>query len=278
MAVIVTNVPPDNSTDASFRIWTKSISDSFITGGWVAGTDTGQINFATVTRPITATASQGYSIFRMNDSLQATAPCFVKLEYGSNGSTGYWAIWYTVGTGTDGAGNLTGIVSSRNAVSITSQSSTPYYSYYSIDTNRVVAHFNSGLQGICMLCVERTHNSDGSDNNIGILYASNYNTAYSGVILTNGPATLATTQWYYCMPSSLTSLAFGSTVFIMPIRTWGQGETSPFLGIMAHYSVDLTPYNPIPIKMWDGITRPARPTGGTVTGVGTSGNIAMRYD
>jgi hypothetical protein len=97
-----------NSSDANFRAWGKSISDGLTSVGVIKTADTGQINWASVTAPASASnTSAGYEIRQLNDALQATSPYFFKIEYG-NGSTGNNPqIWVTVGHITDGAGTLT---------------------------------------------------------------------------------------------------------------------------------------------------------------------------
>ena len=91
----------------------STLHDWFVIG-LVQTSDTGQIDTATVTRPITAITA-GYETFRFNDSLQGIAPMFMKLEFGSGDNTPVTpAMWVTVGTGTDGAGTVTGIHDSAN--------------------------------------------------------------------------------------------------------------------------------------------------------------------
>lgn len=115
----------DFTSNANFRSWGSSISSSLVTCGLVLTSDTGQINWTTVTIPGTSasTTSFGYEIYRFSDTLQSTKPVFIKLEYGASsystsGGSNYWAwpvLWVTVGTGTNGAGTLTGTVSTRTA-------------------------------------------------------------------------------------------------------------------------------------------------------------------
>jgi hypothetical protein len=53
-----------------------------------------------------------YAVYRMADALQATAPIFMRITYGSgNFGTGtpVPAFWVTLGTGSNGAGVITGI-------------------------------------------------------------------------------------------------------------------------------------------------------------------------
>lgn len=101
-----------HTTDAEFRAWGSALAASMQACGLVQTSDTGQINWATVTRPGTNTAG-GYEIYRFNDALQGTYPIFIKIEYGTNTSTTQPQAWITVGTGTNGAGTLTGTTSTR---------------------------------------------------------------------------------------------------------------------------------------------------------------------
>jgi hypothetical protein len=107
MATTATTANATNATAAEFRAWAQFVHDVFANGSWVQTADTGQINLTTVGAPGAANTKMGYEVWRMDDSLQSTSPVFLKLAYGS-GSVGATApaIWFTVGSGTDGAGNL----------------------------------------------------------------------------------------------------------------------------------------------------------------------------
>lgn len=113
MAATTLNVSPYTATDAAFRAWGSAVSAGIAAAGWVQTSDTGQINWATVTGPGTVAQNvvAGYEIWRMNDSLQASYPVFLKLQYGSgpNSSGSYGKapnLTFAVGTASDGAGNL----------------------------------------------------------------------------------------------------------------------------------------------------------------------------
>lgn len=95
-----------NSTDAMFRAWAAFI-DAALALGLVNTADTGQVNLTTVVKPSAANASQGYKVYRTNDALTTI---YIKVEFGSGASAPYPAIWVTIGTGTDGAGTITGTV------------------------------------------------------------------------------------------------------------------------------------------------------------------------
>ena len=133
MAIASFSSKPISDTDANFRLWGSGLSDAIQAVGLVKTSDTGQINWLTVTRPTTANTMQGYEIFRFNDSLQGTAPIFIKLEYGS-GNYGVATPAYktTVGKGTDGAGNITSVLHVLTQTGSTSgNSSSDFLSYVS---------------------------------------------------------------------------------------------------------------------------------------------------
>lgn len=99
------------TTDAKFRAWTLAVSTAIQACGLTKTSDTGQIDHATVSRPTAANTKAGYEIYRFNDSLQATKPIFIRIDYGSAGQASGQnpSTWLTVGTATDGAGNISGV-------------------------------------------------------------------------------------------------------------------------------------------------------------------------
>lgn len=106
-------------TNAGFQAWGSAISAAIRACGFAATADTGQINWTTVASPTTNNAVAGYEIYAFNDTLQSTSPVYFKLSYGSgsyhaSSTNGYPQLLITVGTGTDGAGNLTGVTTSAN--------------------------------------------------------------------------------------------------------------------------------------------------------------------
>lgn len=84
-------------------------------GGWISAqldnlwpktSDTGQINWATVTaQNANADDYRGYEIRKSNDGLKDV---YLKIEYGSGYGWFSWSLKLTVGSGSDGAGTLTG--------------------------------------------------------------------------------------------------------------------------------------------------------------------------
>jgi hypothetical protein len=114
-----------NDTDAHFRTWVAAFIAAIVAGGWVQTADTGQINTGTVLAPLVVSTSQGYAIFRSNDSGGGLSEFYCKMEFGSGAvSATRPAVWITFGfQGTDGAGNLLSSInpiSTRTANTITS--------------------------------------------------------------------------------------------------------------------------------------------------------------
>lgn len=107
------------STNAQQAAWIEDFRQSLIDIGLVQTADSGQFTvgtYSTVSAGTNNTSGtydvDAYLIFRFNDALQATAPIFIKIEIckgGGSVSNGYSVVLrVTVGTGSDGVGNITG--------------------------------------------------------------------------------------------------------------------------------------------------------------------------
>lgn len=158
--------PVQHTTDAEFRAWGSELSDKLAAAGLIKHTDTGQIFWATVARPAVNTAA-GFEIWRFDDALQATAPIYLKIEYGTFSSATVPNIWLTVGTGTNGAGTLTGTVSDRNTVCFSGAVSAGNFpSYLCAAPNFVGLLWKSGSSGASggqgFFAVSRTFDTSGA--------------------------------------------------------------------------------------------------------------------
>ncbi len=99
--------PFSHASNADFRAWGLALSNCLTAAGLATAGDTGQINWASVNRPANLTAA-GYEIRYLNDSLHATKPCYIKIEFGTDNSTDWPAFWITVASATNGAGTVAG--------------------------------------------------------------------------------------------------------------------------------------------------------------------------
>ena len=228
---------PSNSTDALFRAWSKYIFDLMVTtGGWVQTGDTGQINFATVTAPAAVNTKQGYIVVRMADSLQATSPVFIRIDFGSGQSASASpGIWITIGTGSDGAGNITtkrfdGGAVAAATVSANTNSATASNSYGSADTNRVAC--GMFVQTTTVRCltfiIERSKDSAGADTGDGLLFYYNNQAANVNiqryVALTAAPQPVAEDGLQIILSNNNPSSFSGEVGIALPIPMKGYAQ------------------------------------------------------
>jgi hypothetical protein len=147
-----------HDSDANFRIWGKELSDKLqAMSGLTKTADTGQIDWTTVTRPGVSTDA-GYEVYYLNDSLHATAPIYIKFYYGTHGGTTQPRIKVEVGTGTNGAGTLTGITATARIINAAAAgSATSFNSYLCVTTGFIglvwkgAASFDGGFY-VCRSC------------------------------------------------------------------------------------------------------------------------------
>lgn len=162
-----------------FRAWGLELSNMLTTIGFIKSSDTGQINWASVTRPAVG-VSGGYEIRYMNDSLHGTAPIYVKLEYGTDAaSAAYPAMWITIGTASNGSGTITGTVIAREAFlgnSLVLDTTVVAKVSYACMSNGCVwfafktkVRVSSTFAAFCM-AIERTKDSSGTSTADGFVF------------------------------------------------------------------------------------------------------------
>lgn len=98
-----------NQSDAAFRLWGEALSLALTAVGITKVAGEPDINWGTVTVP--GTNTYVYEIREFTDALAATAPCKLKVEYGTGGTAGYCTVRITAGKTSNGSGALGGGVS-----------------------------------------------------------------------------------------------------------------------------------------------------------------------
>lgn len=169
MSVFTDSSVPGNLTDdATWQSWAQKTAALFEQAGLTKTPDTGQVDLTTATRPATNSYA-GYEIRKLNDSLAGTAPIFVKVEYGSGSTLGAPQMRFNFGTGTDGAGNLTGLGLATANVTMTQNGTAASGSASSTADDGVFAfcHPGTASQSIYALLIERFKDSDGTPNTKG---------------------------------------------------------------------------------------------------------------
>jgi hypothetical protein len=150
------------TTDAAFRVWGLAYNSKLASMGLVQTADTGQINWTTVLAATLANTVQGYEIWRFADTLQATAPVFLKIEYGSGALASAGSLWVQLGSGSNGAGGLTGVLSIRQQITAVA-TATAITHFWSGDTNRVaIAAVGAGATTSMLFSIERSVDAAGA--------------------------------------------------------------------------------------------------------------------
>lgn len=172
----------DTPAHSSIRAWAQFFEDTLVaTGGWIVTTDTGQTLPSALNGVGTANTKSGYRIYRMNDALQATYPVFMRIDFGGGINLGNSpGIWPTIGTGSNGAGVITGILWNGGSVAqppvLTGGNSITQVtnSYGSAALNRAsialfITSAGGGTAYPLIFTIGRTKDAQGSDTGDGLL-------------------------------------------------------------------------------------------------------------
>lgn len=175
MSSLIFGARLSNADTTLFRAWGSAVSTAL--GQMLTRvTQTGEINWTTVNAPVAATTFQGFEVYRLNDSLQSTAPLFFKFEYGSGGSSSTTAIRLTIGKSVDGNGTITSVL--QSAITVFSYNGTlPTSASNCYISNGDGSGFVFSLQpdldsragGFC--CVERSRNSQGQPTADALMFS-----------------------------------------------------------------------------------------------------------
>ena len=165
MASLIFGARLSNADTTLFRAWGSAVSAAL--GQMLTRvTQTGEINWATVNAPVATNTFQGFEVYRLNDSLQSTAPLFFKFEYGSAPSSAQLpAIKLTIGKSVDGSGSVSNVLQSAiNVLSGNNSASALSNCYISNGDGSgfvfsMQPDISSTIGGFC--CVERSRNSQG---------------------------------------------------------------------------------------------------------------------
>jgi len=137
----------DMTSDAGFRTIGSNMNAMLAATGLVQTSDTGQINWTTVTKPGAANTSAGYEIWQFTDSVGSI---YCKLEYGTGTNATQPGWWVTFGTGSNGSGTLTGYTTTRQETQpgfAASSTTTNFPSYACATTGAFWALIGVGASG-----------------------------------------------------------------------------------------------------------------------------------
>ena len=253
MAVTSFAVPGQITADADFRAWGQAISNALAAIGLVKAADTGQINWTTVIKPAGSSVVSGYEIWRFNDALQATAPVFFKIEYGSGAGTPWHSLWITVGTASDGIGNLSGAqIGTRKQIG-PSNVLPGATVYLSGATDRVGFVMLLGTSNGYGFSIERSKDASGNNTSTGICTYihsaySSYTNQEQFVPSIGVPPQVDTQAYAFCAPG-VTAVA-GTDVGLFPHFIYFGKLLNPRLGLITYMNSDIQPFIQIGVNMY----------------------------
>lgn len=277
----------------SFGLWIKTL---FLASAWVQTADTGQADWVATPAswtPVANTAA-GFNIFRMNDALAPTKPVFVKIESGVISNTSMVGIWVTVGTGSDGAGNITGIIFARAPTGfypVQFLGSTATY-VGSGDTDRIYMIFNAFTTSLnCHLSIERSKDANGANSGDGLLISAGIsgqdNKMRMAFAAFTGSQPPLETDGTAMLPISGSS-SYGANVGTWPIPYFNFGaKVNPGLNQLIYRTADISSQIPVLVTTYDGVAHTYLPLGHvyhSTTGQGimainrNSAGVMVRYE
>lgn len=250
------------TTDAKFRTWGSAVSAAILASGLTQTADTGQINWSTVSKPGATNTKAGYEIWRFNDTLQSTKPIYMRLDYGSSNvaSGNSPSTWLTVGTGTDGAGTITGVGMAVNqgVSSATSTSNTASFvgAAYSTSSGTATiiagltyngAPVHAGLWVVSRTCDGTTGTTDG--NGVWVYNGATPNSPQVGGASYTLTTNYAMAQLVASSPLKNASYSGGSTLYVAKNYALIPNPY-PINGALSYYTTDISPMSTFAASLW----------------------------
>lgn len=193
MGALLINKSNVISDDATFRACGKAISDALQAVGCIKTADTGQIDWATVARPLVNTMA-GYEIRQLPaGTLQTANPILLKIGYGCGYSLSGIGFTFQIGHTTDGAMTFTGAYSSLYTIGSYAAATPANYfiDSFSCDVDHLsIALFMGPLTTSkfnVILGIDRLRDVDGVALDTGCnIVISGYNSLFYQFILPSG--------------------------------------------------------------------------------------------
>jgi hypothetical protein len=255
----VNNAVTDNT---SLRAAGAAISGLFSAAGLVKASDTGQIDWTTVTWT-TGSPALGYEIWKCNDSLQATKPIFIKVVYGQVSNV-IRVSTVQLATATNGAGTLSGVVGISMTVSPSSPSASVTTwvacgdgsSLSFCSSQSVINAANSAF-----FWLERSRDATGTISsesvNFGTCQGGGITSSNTGTIeFTAGVAHNSSGNGGSILPpvnSLVTTLSNGTDVYVVPCTFGANGKLlPPPLAVVGYINGDISVGSTISVASLDG--------------------------
>jgi len=158
-------------SDTLMRAWISGVHSILTAGTWVQTTDTGQIVVGSATNPV-ANSLIGYSVWRSDDGGAGLSEIYMRIDFWGNTATNMLYCDITVGFGSDGTGNITGINATIELLT-NANWTVDYPGYYSAGPGRF--NFYHGRDANTILAVvERLTDNNGDEIDEVALFGYRY--------------------------------------------------------------------------------------------------------
>lgn len=280
-------------SNEGFRAIGSRISAGLGAIGLVKETFPGQIDWTSVAKPTTADTVQGYEVWRFSDALQAVAPVYLRVGYGSSSYVNIFGLQVQLGTEHDGAGGLAGTVTGVGRVDPGSAGVGAIYVVGDPGRVTFIGWPNVEYGAGHFFVAERLCDLSGlpTADGVWLLCAGNYGglgaLKLSAVIRYGGTPSVqsfpAGRMAASGMPPAMTGSS-GNEVALFPVRVWsGLSETAPSLAVATYFTADLAPRVPVQVEAWNGTRRAYYPMGAcsvaaNVVGMHSNATVALRWD
>lgn len=292
MATFTQNCVEDNSTLANFKQWAQFISNGFGASccNWTQTADTGQVNWSTI--GAVPSSTYVYEVWKQSDALTSSLQIFVKVEYGF--STTSARVRFTVGTGSNGSGTITGALATAqflagvNLWSMANQGATQYPCYISGDGAEIrILMWNTLTVGTYNMYFAIERSKDAAGANTGDyatgLCGSNNNISQQSILAT-GLVSPAETRFITTGTTQTTGASFNGTVAAFPVFPMIGKLGNPMLGTMAVNASDVADNSQVTVASMYGTThnyvatKVATGFSSMTCSGGLGGALLMRYE
>lgn len=234
-----TFVYPASDTLANFKAWGQAISTGIAAAGWFQTADTGQVNWSTLAAIPSADSTSVYEVWQSQDAPSSTYPIYFRIEYfpPSTGTPLGALISVTVGSSSDGSGNITGQLitgprANPNQYRISNSTLTGLAGdnnqKYEVNVSWLTSGGSFGIllwRGMNSLSrvvvIERSHDTTGADTDEYITVFSSGNTgscmrsAFKPSVGGFGPIETTCAGWI--LPNGAVSASTRGRMFISPV-------------------------------------------------------------
>ena len=290
MATNTSTAAPTNAANA-IATWAGFVETCIVTtAGWTVTADTGQTAPAALTTPGAINTSAGYRVY--SSATLSGMTMFLKVEYGSsNTAASSPAMWWTVGTGSNGTGSITGTLINRVQLSSSTAAATLFTSYFSGDSARLqfglwagdninTVAFATATNQI-FVTLERTKNSSGADTNAGVYMG--WQTCQGGTGVGAGSNNMGslTTQtipiledlFRTSLNSTNTTMNQGNTGGVSLPIYFSPAPNYAGLGVVLGWAADIAKYSQFNVTLY-GVAHNYIWIPATTASIGQSGSVA----